>query len=104
MKKIKKCFERAGFLHKQLIRVGDVAIFERSPLYNKDNIHYEIVRINRHNGYKAGKNYIRAAETYPGGSLWGMQGWTCTTLDAAEHKFKIACDHFNKQKEELAYA
>lgn len=87
MKTIKKEFVRSGFIHKQIKREGDVAIFYRTkPEYS--NGHYEVIKISRHNGYKMGTAYIEAAETYPGASLWGLQGWTCRTLENAEEKYQ----------------
>lgn len=43
--------------------------------------------ISSHNGYTLGKSYIKAAETYPGNSMWGVQGWTHTTIDTAKDRF-----------------
>ena len=87
MKTIKKDFVRCGFIHKQIKREGDVAIFFRTkPEYF--NGHYEVIKISRHNGYKMGTGYIEAAETYPGASLWGLQGWTYLTLEKAEEKYQ----------------
>ena len=68
-----------------------------SPKTNKDDVHYEVVKISRHNGYKMGGSFIKAAETYPGASLWGLQGWTCTTMERAEEQYKLACTRFNKE-------
>ena len=102
MKKIKKEFVRSNFYHKQLKRIGDVALYQRNML-NVNHHHYEVVKIGGHNGYKAGTQYIEAAETYPGGSLWGLQGWTHQTLKEAEENFKVACKRFNK-KSKLQHA
>lgn len=96
MKKIAKEFVKSNFYHKQLKRIGNVAIYQRG-LLNSDWCHYEVVKIGRHNGYKAGTQYIKPAETYPGGSLWGLQGWTHQTLEDAEENFKKACKRFNKK-------
>ena len=100
MKKIGKEFTRSGFVHKLVIRQGDVAIYKRRGV-KCDDYHYEIVKISSHNGYKLGGQYIESAETYPGASLWGIQGWTCNTLEHAEAKFKTACKRFNKKKKEV---
>jgi hypothetical protein len=96
MKKVEKDFVKGGFHHKQLRRVGNVAIFRRQGL-TCPNPHYEVVKISKHNGYKIGGARVEAAETYPGASLWGLQGWTCQTLEAAQVQFKIACKRFNKK-------
>tara|TARA_Y100000310_G_scaffold345698_1_gene468473 strand:+ start:7355 stop:7660 length:306 start_codon:yes stop_codon:yes gene_type:complete len=101
MKKVQKEFVRSNFYHKQIKRVGDVAIYKRRDIKSND-FHYEVVKIGRHNGYKAGTQYIEATETYPGASLWGLQGWTYLSLEKAERNFKRVCVRFNKKK--LQYA
>ena len=95
MKKVEKEFTRCNFNHKQIIRKGNVAIYERQ-LNGTDRIHYEVVKIGKHNGYYAGTQFIEAAETYPGNSLWGLQGWTCSDINSAKVRFKQACKRFNK--------
>jgi len=82
---------------KQIKRVGDVAIFEQSHPEWRD-VRYEVVKIGKHNGYKLGTSYIEPAETYPGNSLWGIQGWTCQTLDAAEERFNMLLKKSNGKK------
>lgn len=96
MKKIERNFTRGGFIHRQIKRIGKVAIFERQGLKCPDP-HYEVVKISSHNGYNLGGAYIDAAETYPGASLWGLQGWTHSDLPAAEENFKIVCKRFNNR-------
>lgn len=86
MKKLEKEFTKCGFNHKLVVRKKDVAIYERQGITARDP-HYEVIRIAKHNGYKIGKQFIEAAETYPGNSLWGIQGWTCQTLEAARERF-----------------
>ena len=75
-------FKKKGFTYKQVKREGMKAIFEQtregSSLQN-----YEVVRLGRHNGYSMGGSFIEPSETYPGSSLWGIMGWTCTSLDNA---------------------
>lgn len=96
MRKIKNEFVRSGFTHKLVKRTGCVAIYKRRS--GRSDWHYEIVKISSHNGYKLGDQYVKPAETYPGASLWGIQGWTCTTLEKAQTRFKEACVRFNKTR------
>ena len=99
MKKIEKSFTKYGFNFKQIKRVGDVAIFEQSsPKWERGDVRYEIVKIGKHNGYYLGGSKLEPAETYPGASLWGIQGWTAVTMDQAEKQFAKACKRFNKKK------
>lgn len=87
MKTLPKLIQNKGFTLKQLKRVGDKAIYEQTKK-GQISKSYEVIRIGRHNGYELGGQKIAPAETYPGSSQWGNNGWTFTTLDAAEKKFK----------------
>jgi len=85
-KVIPTSFTKKGFTYKQILREGNKAIFEQTregtTLHN-----YEVVRIGKHNGYTMGGVYIEPAETYPGSSLWGIMGWTCTSLEDAQKRY-----------------
>jgi len=94
MKKLEKKFIRNGFKHEQVRRTDRVAIYKRWK-YGVNDIHYEVIKISKHNGYKLGASFVKSAETYPGGSLWGIQGWTHQTLESAQSKFKEVCRRFN---------
>jgi hypothetical protein len=85
-KLIKEKFIKDGYTHTLLKRKSDVAIYEQRK--NKNNIRYEVVIINRHNGYNLGDTYIEPSETYPSTSEWGLRGWTFVDLTKAEEKFK----------------
>jgi hypothetical protein len=87
MKILPKVIEHKGFTLKQLKREGDKAIYEQSKAGFKAK-RYEVIRINRHNGYTLGGQHIAPAETYPGASQWGVNGWTCVDLKSAESKYK----------------
>lgn len=80
-------FKKKGFNYKQVKREGMKAIYlqtrEGSELNN-----YEVVKLGRHNGYVMGGMSIEPAETYPGSSLWGIMGWTCTDLDSALKRYQ----------------
>lgn len=86
MKTLEKTFKSKQFNHNQLKRVGNFAIYERWKDDTKK--HYEVVKIGRHNGYTIAGQYVAPAETYPSSSSWGMNGWTCITIEQAEEKFK----------------
>lgn len=80
-----------GFRLTQLYRESDFAIFHKTGVAN--NIHpkdfdagFEVVVINRHNGYVLGGVQIEPAETYPCSSQWGSMGWTYTNLMEAEKR------------------
>lgn len=79
-------FKKKGFNYKQVRREGNKAIFEQTR-EGSDIHNFEVVKLGRHNGYVMGGVKIEPAETYPGSSLWGITGWTCSTLDAAHARF-----------------
>jgi len=85
-KMIPTAFKKKGFTYTQLKREGARAIFQQTRAGSSLN-NYEVVKIGRHNGYLMGGVMIEPAETYPGSSLWGITGWTCTSIDAAETKY-----------------
>ena len=104
MKKLQNNFVRSGFNHELIKRDGVVAIYKRRGVEHHRDWHYEVVKISSHNGYKMGGAYIEPAETYPGASLWGLQGWTCDSLERAEKLFVRACKRFNSKKKKLQYS
>ena len=87
MKKLEKKFKSRGFIHEQVTRVGNRAIYKRHSVKPGNDDHYEVVKIGSHNGYKLGTSFIEATETYPSTSMWGRCGWTCRDLDGAQEKF-----------------
>lgn len=85
MKKLKEKFKSRGFVHEQIARERGHAIYRRYSAsgQKKNTTHYEVIKIGRHNGYKLGESYIEPAETYPSASMWGIAGWTSTTVESA---------------------
>jgi len=83
-KPVPEMFNKKGYTYRQIKREGNRAIFEQT----KGNFTaYEVVKIGKHNGYTMGGSYIEPSETYPGSSLWGILGWTCTDLDRATQRY-----------------
>lgn len=79
-------FKKKGFNYKQVRREGMKAIY----LQTRDDSqmsNYEVVKLGRHNGYVMGGVLIEPAETYPGSSLWGITGWTCSSIDDALKRY-----------------
>lgn len=81
-------FKKKGFHYKQVRRDGMKAIFEQTRT-GTELKNYEVVKLGRHNGYVMGGMSIEPAETYPGSSLWGIMGWTCTSLDDANKRYSL---------------
>lgn len=83
-KPVPEVFNKKGYTYRQIKREGNKAIFEQTK---GDFTAYEVVKIGKHNGYTMGGAYIEPSETYPGSSLWGILGWTCTDLDSANTRY-----------------
>ncbi|NBU73229.1 MAG: hypothetical protein EBS53_17625 [Bacteroidetes bacterium] len=83
-KPIPEIFNKKGYTYRQVKREGNKAIYEQT---RGSFVAYEVVKIGKHNGYSMGGAYIEPSETYPGSSLWGILGWTCTTLDDAQKRY-----------------
>ena len=79
-------FKKKGFNYNQLRRDGMKAIYQQTREDSQIS-NYEVVRLGRHNGYNMGGSFIEPSETYPGSSLWGIMGWTCTSIDDALKKY-----------------
>jgi hypothetical protein len=78
-------FRHSGFEHTQLKRIGDVAIYRQSKSGLPDA--YEVVLIEKHEGYTAFGKDIPAGEYYPSSTQWGLCGFTFCTLQEAVRKF-----------------
>lgn len=83
-KPVPQVFNKKGYTYRQIKREGNKAIYEQT---RGDFTCYEVVKIGKHNGYTMGGAYIEPSETYPGSSLWGILGWTCTDLDRATQRY-----------------
>jgi hypothetical protein len=87
-KPVDKKFTLKIHTYEQVKREGDIAIYKQYVTEDKSGLRYEVVRIGRHNGYTLAGNTIAPAETYPGATQWGINGFTCLTLADAEKRFK----------------
>jgi hypothetical protein len=90
MKQIETEFTQKGWQLRQLSRVDDIAIYERS----KEGAapHYEVVRIKSHNGFQipGTEQMSEPAEYYPSEKSWGVDGFTFSTIkDASERLAKL---------------
>lgn len=79
-------FRAKGFDYKQVYREGDVALF-RQTKPGLTRTWFEVVVVQRHDGYTIGGQYVAPAESMPSASTWGRNGWTYTDLAKADVKF-----------------
>jgi len=87
MKKLPTTFKKGGWLHKQLQRNGNIAIYERT--LNGERRHWEVIRVQvAKNSYTFpnGKEIEAGDESYPTDRMWGKYGFTFACLDKAIKK------------------
>ena len=80
-------FRKDGFDYRLITREGDFAIYEQR-WQDSENVCYEVIRIQRHEGYEIAGQFIEPAEIFPSSQRWGVDGWTVQTKDAAFEKFR----------------
>jgi hypothetical protein len=87
MKTLATIFTKKDWLHEQVIRCGQVAIFRRQK-ETSPAPHYEVVKIRQNEAREQFGTMIPAAESYPGENQWGQQGFTFGTLGRAFDRFR----------------
>jgi hypothetical protein len=98
MKKIEKQFTQKGFDFKQSYREGNYAIYERWNESYPERKHYEVVKIQSHNGYAIGGQSYPPSEFYPSSNSWGVHGFTCSTKENAYKRLeKMAEEEKNRE-------
>lgn len=81
-------FRFKGFDYEQVKREGDVAMFEQTKP-GLSRTWFEVVVVQRHDGYTIGGSYVAPAESMPSASTWGRLGWTCRDRAAADKRFEV---------------
>lgn len=81
MKRLPTEFTESGFIHKQVYREGNLAVFIRKKV-GSGRCHFEAVRIKSHNGFTfpGAEKATPPAEYYPNTKSWGVDGYTLPTL------------------------
>ena len=83
-----------GFDLRQVRRVGQVAIYEKSK---GSYTGWEIILICTKPGrYLPNGKFVPASECYPASVDWGIRGWTATSLAAAERRFNRLVNRYAK--------
>jgi len=99
MKKIDKEFTSKNFHFKQIHREGDFAIYERHFDGNEKK-HYEVVKIQSHNGYAIGGQKYPPSEYYPSSTSWGADGYTCISKENAYKRLDKMIEEHKIREEE----
>lgn len=85
MKTLPLTFRADRFNFTQLTRSGDLAIYRKEkPATNY--VGFEVIRIQRHNGFEIKGRKVEPTEFYPGNEKWGVDGFTCMTEARAQEK------------------
>jgi hypothetical protein len=100
MKKIDSNFVNKNFCHKQIHREGEFAIYERYWSETPDKKHYEVIKIQSHNGYAIGTQVYPPSEFYPSSNSWGVHGWTCISKEAAYKRLDKTVEEHKIREEE----
>jgi len=74
-------FKSKGFLHRQVMRSGNIAIFERWKPSQTHHFEVILIRVQKPS-HRFGKDYP-AKERYPSAAEWGVFAWTCRDLSDA---------------------
>ena len=84
-KPIKETFTRGGFDYQQIWRSRMVAIYAQRRTSKPDKIAaYEVVRLRQSDPHPLAKQgQWDQVEVYPSPEKWGLEGFTCQTLDRA---------------------
>lgn len=87
MRQLPTQFTESGFLHEQVVREENLAIYRRSKGSTE---HYEVIRIRSHNGFPIPGTDKRAepAEVYPRAEAWGIDAFTKPTMEDALRKME----------------
>ena len=77
MNTIQSVFTERGFTHQEVARRGEWRVFER---LGAGKAHWEVVRIRWRDEFTVAGRVVPAGEVYPRSSVWGTDGFTCTSL------------------------
>ena len=87
-KPLRKEFHRGGFNYRQIVREGDVALYEQRRIGCPDvAVGFEVIRVRRREGFQIDGRFVEPAEVYPASGLWGVDGFTLTDRTKAWNKF-----------------
>lgn len=86
MKTLALEFDRNGWHHKSLLRLDDVAIYERWK-DTSANHHFEVIIIKACKERESKGIVFKAQELYPSDNQFGDMGWTFPTLEKAQARY-----------------
>jgi len=89
MKVLQQEFTKQGWLHRQLKREGEIALYHRELEGKRD--HYEVIKVQKAKSshtFPNGTQVEQGDESYPTDRTWGANGFTLMSLESALAKFK----------------
>jgi len=86
-KTLPKEFTKLGWVHKQVKRIGNFAIYTKQQSHHT-NPSYEVFEVLEQEEYEIAGNKIEAKEAVPGNERWGECAFTCITSEEAEKKLQ----------------
>lgn len=97
-----------NFIYRQVKREGQFAIYSQAFKNKPDKIiAYEVIIIQKHNGYELAGVKYPPAEFYPGTNQWGKAGWTISglgdkNLEKALDKMRQVMEHESMKADKRA--
>lgn len=88
MKIIETEFKKLGFSFRQVFREGMWAIYEKTLLEPLTPVGVELVKIQECRERQIQGVVIPEREAMPGNEMWGTNGFTLPTVDAAREKLR----------------
>lgn len=98
MEKLKKQYNKNGYLFSQVWRNENTAIYKQILPETGQAIGYEVFEIIKRGERKIGNNVIAAGEFVPGNEQWGLKGYTVHTIFEAKQKVAILQGNIRKRK------
>lgn len=86
MKPLPETFRQDGFDFTMLRREGRVAMFRKAK--SERNTGFEVVIVQWRPEHEWQGKIYPASEAMPGNELWGKQGWSQVTREAADARFR----------------
>jgi hypothetical protein len=88
-KPLPKEFRSDGFTYRQIVREGSAVLYEQSwSGRSNPSVCYEVIRIQRRDGFRIREKFVEPYEAYPKSETWGVHGYTLTDKDAAFAKLQ----------------
>jgi hypothetical protein len=88
LKPIPQTFTRWGYTGRILKREGDVVLAEKQDSKKPERKFYEVMLVQKHNGFTIAGKTFPPSEYLPRDDQWGEAGWSCSTIARAQEVFQ----------------